>query len=224
MNTALEVQGLAQEIRSVYITARRRHEERRTGRPSNYLPGNWWDGGRTRRSGVKRKNYWLALAKQFQEKGIDPAAFIDFVFSQWSVNWAHKRQDYAPQPNILGSKSWQEKFLEYRKSGTSEERCRRAFKAQQAAAKQAILKYESYDLYEDEQAVLRAVLCDSSLSLSALFRYCFAVKAGQGDVAAFYHTAAKKQFAKSPEVYLEQWGDWLPEEFSPKSAIAWENL
>lgn len=200
---------LAAAIREHYIRTRRAYAEARTGSPSHYRPGPWWDGGRTR-GGVQRRNYWLVLADLFRREGVDYRAYIDFVFRQWEPQGLSDRASYLPQPNVLGSRKHLEAFRKFAESPEYRDRRRRALEAQKMECHQAILKYEQYGTYRGQQAVLSAVLSDSSLSLSALFRYCVAVMAGLKRLERFYEAEASAQYARAPREYDEVWGDWIP--------------
>lgn len=204
------MEQLAQAIRAAYIDARRKHEEARTGRRSNYTPGPHWDGGVTKRTRVRRKNYWLVLAKALTERGIDFQEFIDHVFANWQVKYVTDRGMFAPAPNIFGSTKYQAMFLKDDASGVIREKKRRAFAAQQQEASRALLEYEQYGLYKGKKELLSAVLSDSSLSLSALFRYCCAFHEGLPKICKIYKQQALLQYGRSIRHYNAVWGEWIP--------------
>jgi len=211
MTAQYVLEEVAKAIRQCYIEARRRQEEARTGHRSNYTPGPWWDGGVTKRSRVRRGNYWLRLAKQFTERGIDYQAYIDHVFNNWHAQFVTDRNHYAPQPNQLGNAEWQNSFLRDAQRGIHKDQKRRAFLAQQQEAHRAILEAQEYGMYKDNRQVLKAVLTNSSLSLSALFRYCCAFHEGLTEVQKFYKMSALLQYGRAIRDYNEVWKEWIPE-------------
>lgn len=216
------LERMSDGIRAYYISKRRKFEEARTGRASKYTPGNWWDGGKVPRSGVVRGNFWLRAAKQLCSRSIDYQPFIDFVFERHQVEHIADRNMYCPYPNTLTSKQAQDDFLCAERSDAALERRRGVFKSQQQVAHSAIMRYEQYGLYGGKTKVLQAVLTDSSLSLSALFRFCVAHHEGLQDVKEFYREQALLQYGRSVRGYDQVWKEWIPGDLREDAAAVFQ--
>lgn len=54
------------------------------------------------------------------------------------------------------------------------------------------------------------VLLDRTSSLTALFRYCLAIKSGRPDIAEVFHRPALMQYVSSMDAYDHVWSDWIP--------------
>lgn len=213
---------LADKIRAYYIAARRRHEESRTGRPSSYLPGPWWDGGKMRGSNTVRKNQWLNVAKKLSARSIDYQAFIDYLFDTFKMNAITDRDKYAPQVNMLLSFNRQDAFLQHESSEASRERRRRAFQAQKRIVHAAILDQLESRMHPSRVDVIKYVIADSSLELSALFRFCLAHDEAQQRLKDFYRDQALMQYGRNIRQYNETWKDWIPGDLKQEAALVFQ--
>lgn len=201
---------IAKEIRSLYIGRRRAYEQATTGRESQYLPGEHWDGG-VNRQGHNRSSIWLKIAVFCVEHGLDHLDYVQQVF----IDPPCRR---APQPNqllsqrILGSYRWD-------KCGDNEaarlEYIRNAFEEEKLRLDERL--FEWVDIVEsiteqkfNKREVQRAILGDDNLGLTPLFRFCLAIQQQQDDIAEYYYGAAILQYLRFPDEYQVIWGDLLP--------------
>jgi hypothetical protein len=76
-----ELRALAKQVREIYIVERRIHDERANpDQPSTYMPGPWWDGGRTHQ-GAHRKSIWPKIAEMLLAEGWDAGDYIRSTFA-----------------------------------------------------------------------------------------------------------------------------------------------
>lgn len=214
MATALE--DLAQTVRAAYALTRSLYETAKAGNPVLYTIPKQYDGkpAITTDDGVCIEKgsaaIWPKLANKFVELQIDPEAYISIQFDGRDI--AHR----PPEPNHLFSAQC---LRHWDKS-----------KHVKAAEIKTLLDvnrgiFEQNVGYLEQRGVrkLDAVvqtLLDFNLSLSYLFRYCYAYKAYRATLMpqfkeiakAFKHRAAV-QFHFFKDEYLKQWADLLPDAF-----------
>lgn len=190
-------------LRSLYVYHRRIVEERFTGEPSRIgaAPIPTWDGG-VDKHGRNFTPVWPKLVKRLAQHGCDPALFVESQF-------ASSRFDGAPVPSMLLSDAAIADCRDYAANGGA-----RA-KTQLAAQKTQFL-FETqkaqmlFDL--DEDAAARQVLADSTLALTALFRYSMAVRGGADAVAELYRASALQQLMLRFHSLVEGWDGFVPDE------------
>lgn len=214
MVTALE--ELAQTVRAAYSLTRSLYETAKAGSQVLYTIPKQYDGkpavetddGVCIERGVPA--VWPKLAKKFIELQIDPEAYISVQFDGRDI--AHR----PPEPNQLFSAQclqyWEKsKHVKAAEIKTLLEVNRRVFEQN--------VNYLEQRGIRKMDAVIQTLI-DFNLSMSLLFRYCYAYRAYKATLMtqfkeiakAFKHKAAV-QFHFFKDEYLKHWADLLPDAF-----------
>ena len=214
MSTALD--ELAQTVRSAYGLTRSLYETAKAGGPVLYTIPKQYDGkpaietddGVCIERGVPA--VWPKLAKRFVELQIDPEAYISVQFDGRDIS--HR----PPEPNQLFSAQclhhWEKsKHVKAAEIKTLLDVNRRIFEQNVGYLEQRGMR--------KLDAVVQTLI-DFNLSMSYLFRYCYAYRAYKATMMpqfkeiakAFKHKAAV-QFHFFKDEYLRYWADVLPEAF-----------
>lgn len=201
MNEEFDEQ-LAQDLRQIYIEERRDFHRKRGQHisASNYKPSPQWDGGKNSR-GYKFKPIWPKIAAVVAENALDPRLFVRACFEA--------ADKYAPEPNILLSKSALDNYQKHSAEGGKYD-----LNTSLALAKEVFKSrlYYYVDQTDMEQAdILTAVLFDETLQMSPLFRYCMSIRFDLIPVRKEYFKAAVLEYVRDREEYDRCWSDVLPE-------------
>lgn len=198
------LKALAERIRALYITHRRRHESATTGRPSSYglHPASMrnWDGGRTSK-GTHRRSIWGQIAMTAIKEGLDPEHLVAGVFSV-------AEPGHPPAPNILCSEYAVEIARDYQQAipamvRTDVESDRRT--AETRYIELGILGWA-------EERRWRCVITTTT-GLSALYRVCLAEQVGLAEAAKPWHEVALLQYLGRRREYDATLGESIPEWF-----------
>lgn len=225
METALE--ELAQTVRAAYSLTRSLYETAKAGTTVLYSIPKQYDGkpsvetedGVCIERGVSA--VWPKLAQKFVELEIDPEAYISVQFDGRDIS--HR----PPEPNQLFSaqclRYWQKsKNVKGAEIKTLLDTNRRVFELNVSYLEQrGVSKID---------AVIQTLI-DFNLSLSFLFRYCYAYRAYKAtsmdrfkEIAkAFKHKAAV-QFHFFKAEYMTYWSDVLPEAFVKNAAELYQQF
>ncbi len=211
---ALARRELASRVRATYIRERIEALER-LGRSAKYTPGPYWDGGLYKKRGAdlgsaatKRKNFWEQAARWFTEHNLNYEEVIQTIFKSY-------RPQY-PEPNqIIGLRPLQlcRRQEEYQKQVIIT-----GFETQKEAARQKL--FFSCEMGMTNAEAWSAMLQDTTLPISALFRYCLAVSENYQSFARRFHDAALLQYLGNRAVYDAVWKKWIPAAFR-READAW---
>lgn len=182
-------------VRSEFVYAMQRWLMTRTGRPSDYgkRPLPRWD---TRQIST---SYWMRIGRLCLDRRISPRRLVSALFH----NWSSTRQ---PMPNMLLSDAVITAARDSDKTAIKEKRDELGLQFTQLAA----LVAERVRLYAlSEHDATLAVLRNDTVPLSALFRYCVAVRLNERAIHRHYLRAAALQFRLNDEVLTEAWKDLL---------------
>jgi hypothetical protein len=200
---------LAQEARVAYIMAYRGHVMAMTGVPSEFgsrlVPR--WDGG-VASDGKTYKPIWFAVVRAALAAGVSVVDLIGAAFDSWT----------SPQPpwptHLLGAEI-AARAAENR--GESERRVRDALEIQVENFDTEISVLCRRQRCTSEEAAHRALM-DPLLELSAVFRYCAAVAAGDEVVAGQWRDLAFRQYVFHTAAYDTTWGDLIPREMRERAS------
>lgn len=214
MSTALE--DLAQTVRAAYSLTRSLYETAKAGTTVLYAIPKQYDGKPAIETDdgvcVERSvpAVWPKLAQKFVELEIDPEAYISVQFDGRDI--AHR----PPEPNQLFSAQCL-KYWEKSKHVKANE-IKTLLDVNQRVFEQNVSYLEQRGVSKIDAVI--QTLIDFNLSLSFLFRYCYAYRAYRAtsmnqfkEIAkAFKHKAAV-QFHFFKNEYLAYWSDVLPDAF-----------
>jgi hypothetical protein len=201
----------AEELRSAWVTAVRKHHEARNNRPSVYDAGPRWDGGYDSRSGRTWKNpVWPGLLERIRKTGFRVDELIVCLFGTWGT-------DNSPTPWALVSRE--------NLDAAEKERVNRRIRiASSLKTQEAVYKADVWGKCQsvpDPKEAVRRVLNDVGRSvLSPLFRYSAAIKKELPDVATRWRQAAVAQLLQDPKPYLEFWSAVIPEDLQEMAKAA----
>lgn len=193
-------EGLEDKLRTTWIEEVRRYHLNTTGRPSTYKPGPRLDGG-IDAHGSKFKPVWPDLANYILSNNLDPVTFIKAQF-------ANCRGKPPLSPLMLKSSSAIKRYQSYRGSKGIEQTLRIAKDGQVRQAYEAI--ETSKALYGPGVTSYRAVIMDTNIPLSALFRYSLAHSCGAYDLAEIWFDLALSQYVYDSKAYDAVWGELIP--------------
>ena len=120
---------------------------------TQYLPGRYWDGDRT------RKSRWPKIAERLQEQAIDPFGFMPFMFESY-----HFIND-PPLPNVLLSGKYIHEYLEQLKFVEENMRTRLEFSIDHLSLECSRMKdhFEFEGRVTDPAIILEVTLADTKL-------------------------------------------------------------
>lgn len=201
---------VANELRNVYILERTSFDTRlkkRTGYV--FTPPASFDGGESS-EGRSYKPIWPKLATTVLREGLDPVLFIRAQFQGTTT--------HPPSASRLLSRG-------------AIARARRFQRSDGAAVKVALrVQIDTWatsvihakDLYGwSDPDIWEHVLCNESLGLSALFRYCQArsIKLKRmRPIRKRYRIQAFLQYLRNPKAYDRSWGMVFPEGFKAEAS------
>lgn len=182
-------------VRQEFVYAMQRWLVARTGRPSDYgkHPLPRWD---TTSIGT---SYWMRIARLCLDRRISPRRLVSALFQ----NWSSTRQ---PMPNMLLSEHVVTAARDNDKAAIKEKQQELQLQFSQLASLVAErVRLHAMSEYDATLAVLR----NETLPLSALFRYCVAVRLNDRTIYRHYLRTAALQFRLNDEVFTEAWKDLL---------------
>ena len=202
---------LASLLKEAYVAARSLFETRCAGVPRDYRPSPKWDGEEAFEDNPEitpRESTWERMAAKLVGLKVDPVDLVQRLFD-----------DLAPGerpilPNQLASGSLLSRYG--RLVSESVPDIELALKSQLEVF---ITAFRCSDDVGTEQDVWVGVLLDEGLSLSALFRYCLALRHAEDSlvpatrferVAEHYEVPANEQYMRNRDVYDKAWVKILP--------------
>lgn len=205
------IEATGQKIRALWCSEMCDFDLRNTGRISGWGKRHItrWDGG-VSAAGRFYKPVWPKIAAFCLDNELEPAQLVRAMF--------YRKMIFAPNPSAaIGAKA-----LEQYKSYTTpltvleiKTSIIHALESQKSRATSSVLSLETY--YKlDQQTAWRRTITSRDEPLSPLFRYVVAKNQSWEDLAPMYEAAAYRQFNRHPELYLEVWGDWIPNEMRAK--------
>lgn len=214
MATALE--DLAQTVRAAYGLTRSLYETAKAGSPVVYKIPKRYDGKpptETDDGVCIDRGYppvWSNLAKRFFELAVDPEAYISVQFDGRDIS--HR----PPEPNQLFSNQCLQRWEKAKHTKAAE--IKTLLDVNRQTFEQSVKYLEQQGV--DKLAAVIKTLTSFDLSLSYLFRYCYAYRAYKAttllpfkEIAkAFKHKAAV-QFHFFKNEYLKHWAELLPDAF-----------
>lgn len=196
---------LCKQVREAYILERRFYEERVSRKSSNF--GSFkvphLDGG-TDSFGRRHKSVWPKITKFMLDNGLSPRDYFRSVFDLWCGSSAPNINAFMSDKALAIGKKYQR---------IAREQLLHSFYAQKRRAKQEILVTRNYQPIWSDTDVYRYVITNSTLNLSALFRYCLAINTKQDDLAEIYLIPAIIQYISHPEEYNEIIKNIIPVNF-----------
>jgi hypothetical protein len=214
------LRNLADLIRVVWMKERRLHEEALTGKPHKYalsdsLPR--YDGGEDL-EGRRTDPWWPKVAQYVIANDLNPRHWVRYVLKNFQPARGRDRRRFAT-PTSLTSEKIREKFMEYQVDLPRRLQVELDIQSRASALRFRELRRSKASPRTDAEA-LRFMLLDTSLSLSALFRYCAAVGGGLDDVAAEFFEPALWQYFFDRELYDSIWEGYIPDSLRQAAAAA----
>lgn len=204
------LRNLANLIRVVWIKERRSHEQALTGKLSRYAQSDSlprYDGGEDL-EGRQTDPWWPKAAQYVIAHKLNPRHWVRYVLKNFQPMRGRDRRRFAT-PNALISDKIREKFMEYQVDLPRRLAVELDIQSQTSALRFRELRRSKASPRTDDEA-LRFMLLDTSLSLSALFRYCAAIGGGLDDVAAEFFEPALWQYFFDRELYDSIWEGYIP--------------
>ena len=207
--------SLAYRVKVAYTQERSRWESLKSGETVEYRPPKRWEGLQPQLIDDEvvveagKGSTWQQVVDWCQKRDINPIQYVRIVFTDLPM------KEKAPEPNQLWGPQYERKWKKlYPKM---EERLKLALEVQRNTARDEYLT--RVNLYEDtpDEAALYVA---TSIDLSPLFRYCFAVSIGSKKmlrVARKYLAEAVLQFECYRDLYKKAWAGSLPKGFSKLS-------
>lgn len=199
-------------VRSTYCELRNRwhslHERRETNWGAQVVPK--YDGG-TGPGGQKYKSVWDRVARFVIQNSAEPRRFVQVQFAV--------RQAKPIEPTELVSPRALELYRYNEK--TAFEDILRLFHYQQQRAATEFNKLRPCKINHQwtDADIHRAVLGNTLVQLSALFRYCIAHREGYTSIADRYKDEALVQYLSQPEDYDKIWVGWIPPELTNEAQL-----
>lgn len=178
-------------LRQAYIDERKNWHRGRGGEVENYRPSNKWN------------DVWPRMADFFLKHQIENyRAFIHVQFTK------HGNLSCCPTPKACYGPAALRRWEKYKPNKRTIEM---ALRLQSIKLQEELQKYTNWQKDWTQRQVETMVLYDHDNGLTALFRYCGAVKIERDDIADVYHYAALLQYLFGQEIYNEVWGDLIPQ-------------
>jgi hypothetical protein len=192
-----------------YIMAYRGHMLATTGVPSEFGSrlAPRWDGG-VASDGKTYKPIWFAVVRAALEADVSVDDLIGAAFDSWT-------SPQPPWPTHLLSAEVVARAAENR--GEAVRRVRDALAIQVESFDTEISVICRRQRCTSEEAAHRALM-DPILELSAVFRYCAAVAAGDEVVAGRWRDLAFRQYVFRAAAYDTAWGDLIPREMRERAS------
>lgn len=186
-------------VRQTYIDCYCRHRSESTGVPCKYNSGPRWDGGTDGR-GRRYQPIWPRIVEYAQKNGV--ADLEAFVRAQFELPAGLP----PPYPTTFLAPTALARYRQFLPS--MRRRIRTTFAMQLSEASR--LYQSAMALYGNHPRAVLSVLLSSGTSISALFRFCLAVREELYDEAAVWADAAAEQYHRDRTSYDAIWGDFLP--------------
>ena len=196
------LKSVTNKVRSTWITEKQRYLSQHSTKIVNYKPGPALDGG-TDCYGRKYQPIWPKLAQFVISNKLDPAKFVKAQFESC-------KGKPPVSPNVLMSQLAITRYINYVAKNSDEEAIKIALDSQTRSAMNAVDWYTL--LYGPGTPAYRAVIIDTSLPLSALFRYSLAVSSGQDDLQRAIFDVAVEQYMCDREAYDQIWKDLITDD------------
>ncbi len=195
------LQSYAAVIRNAYCTARNRWhlEVENTESDWGRNPIPRYDGGMDS-AGRRHRGVWEKIARFVIEKRISPNRFIEAQF--------RGRSAAPPEPGTLCSEFALRVYAGYEAAEIPT--LQRLFRHQKEQLFLETIKFRP--LHWPDAQMYSAILQNTQVGMSALFRYCVAVQKGVNEVVDLFRTTASIQYLASPTAYDQVWGELIPEE------------
>lgn len=220
---SLAERRLAQSIRRAYVMARSDWESLQRGHAATYVPSRLDDEGRG--GSVDNDNrrddklpVWIVLARGFHQLGIDPE---DYIFAAFERALKLKQ---PPEARYLLAATQLQAYREEKEQAVAARETAIFLATEKGIAEDQITYWQLCGM--EPVAAHCFVLTDSSLELSALFRYCLALKLARKypaerkrilKMAAAYKAAAAAQFYQDRAEYRRHWAGFLPKGFDEEA-------
>jgi len=200
-------------FRRVYVVEQRAANSAVQGRRSTYSPAKEQLERRDGECVIKTvESVWSKKYRSLLSHHLQPEQYLRVLF--YGVGGTAKP---PPTPQQLDAESYREIYRETQKTLFDQVQCRLRSQAS-IGRTQARLACDDGESVED---AVYAVVCDSSLPLSPLFRYCLA-SSQSGDRFRIkqrqLELPAALQFTVCPAIYSELLGKSLPDEFAARAA------
>lgn len=182
---------------------------------TQYLPGRYWDGDRT------RKSRWPKIAERLQELAIDPFAFMPFMFEH------HHFINDPPLPNVLLSGKYIDEYLRQTKF-TEENVCTRL----KMSMRYLHSKYHELESFYVNRgnvphptSILESALVDYEQKPSELFRYAIATQQNMPRIAKQIEVPAAREYMRARSAHDVVWGEeLLPFDLRQQLAATYRNV
>jgi len=174
------------------------------GSNANYRPSASHDNPKPTKRGKAKPPVWERVAKVLLDAGVSSALeYINVVFD------ARGAGSPPPEPqHLLGAAALEA----WRQRPDADElflRLQAGWKRQHRICGVAGLRRQELQPAGRRETLL-AVVADTRVELSPLYRYCVALGEQADELAARYKAAALAQYCKAPGLYKRVCGDWLP--------------
>ncbi len=191
----------------------------RTARNSGHMTYDsnpMWDGGTINvhgSRGVSKRNckpIWPKIALFVLKHKLDPERFVKAQFLKLGM----KR---APTPNFLVGQKALDKYYAWPEfEEISEQEIKSALMSGTSIYNLQVEEIRAITGWPADKVNL-SVLMDTTLGMSAIFRYCMACKVKQPKAARYYFRAAAWQYCREDKLYDEFWGDFVPAKFKSQA-------
>jgi hypothetical protein len=133
---------------------------------------------------------------------------------------SHGNLGKAPTPRECYGKKALERWKAAINPALVKREIRLAFEHQIDVMKHAVIDQRMSIHKRENREISKLVLLDVENGLTALFRYCAAMKTQpqHTEIAELYYDSALFQYLLSPDEYEELWKDFLPEHFKREAA------
>jgi hypothetical protein len=215
---------VALRVRTCYAQERTRWETMKAGTRVDYVVPKSFDG----RPAVTvegecvlekaKAPVWVTLANWFREQKIHPETYIRLTFDRLT-----HEPERAPEPIQLKSAKYLDQWNKHKDGIAKHIGVALVVERQQAEIAYGGLRAGGVE----PETAWAHVLTSDGLELSALFRYCLAVRLGGkrfDRVAAYFEPAAILQFERYRKIYKVQWAGLLPKGFAARSRRIYPHL
>jgi len=188
-------EDLATTIRNTYIWFRRSYRGRPEYESPKYTPTKKETAGKP----------WIKTAELLLQAGVtDIDGFMLRIFEEREV-----RNLPPPPPRMLYGKLATQVLSRRAPFSEQEATARQRFNQQQLAFSVALTDRSLYFPDEDRSQQITAVIADTNLRLSPLFRYCVAFGESLEEVGKIWRQEAAIQYCRNRLMYDRVWGDWI---------------
>jgi hypothetical protein len=210
---ATQKQEVAEQLFREYVLARRQREFIISRKQSKYRPAATYSLEHSPK-GTINNSFWHRAAEFCLNNNLNPIELVHRIFS-------HDPASY-PAPHALYGKNALRIYNSYNK--LKEEDVEAAFEHQKTQYRFALRRIREISPGFTKRQCQRYVLGDSTISLSALFRYCLAIYGEHEDLAGKFLTAAAMQYRTHRDLYDKVWTGWLPKDFNRLAKQIWQTI